>query len=341
MLRRVAIAFPSLILAAGLAACSSTDTLSSGGVPGLGPNFNTLSIYVTNSTQNAVSIFAPNPTSASQPINQIGGTNTQLNAPQYDAFDTSKHLYVTNSGTGAATGSVTEYASQATGNVLPITVISGSGSGIGKPTGIVVDSAGNIYVANTTGTPSFTSSVLIFAAGSGGAAAPTALISGSNTGLNFPVGIDVDSKGNILVANTSGPAGNGNVEIFASGSTGNVAPTSVIGGPLTGLVNPTGIVLDSAGNIYVADSAANSVSVFAAGASGNVAPIRVIAGAATTLNNPSDVLIDPSGNLLVTNTASGNGTGKILIFPSTANGNVAPTQAIAAPGTVVGLALSP
>jgi hypothetical protein len=200
---------------------------------------------------------------------------------------------------------------------------------------------GNIYVANTSGSPSFTSSILIFAAGTSGAAAPTAFIGGANTGLNFPVGVALDSKGNILVANTAGAAGNGNIEIFASGTTGNTAPTKVIGGPLTGLVNPTGIVLDSTGNIFVADRTANSVSVFAPTASGNVAPIRVIAGPATTLNNPSDVLIDPSGNLLVTNTASGNGTGKILIFPSTATGNVAPTQAIAAPGNVVGLALSP
>lgn len=341
MLRRVAIGFSSILLLAGLAACSSQDTLSSGGVPGIGPNFNTLSIYVTNSTQNAVSIFAPNPTSASQPINQIGGSNTQLNGPQYDAFDSAKRLYVTNSGIGVASGSVSIYASQATGNVLPIGVITGSGTGIGSPTGIALDSVGNIYVANTSGPPTFTSSVLVYAANTSGAAAPSAAIFGSNTGLNFPVGIAVDSNGNILVSNTAGSGGNGNIEVFPQNSTGNVAPGKVIGGPLTGLINPTGITLDSSGNIFVADRTANSVSVFAAAASGNVAPIRVIAGAATTLNNPSDVLIDPSGNLLVTNTAGGGGTGKILVFPSTATGNVAPTQAITAPGNVVGLALSP
>lgn len=341
MLRRIAFGFSSLIFAAGLAACSSQDTLSSGGVPGIGPNFNTLSIYVTNSTQNAVSIFAPNPTSASAPINQIGGNNTQLNAPQFDAFDAQKRLYVTNSGVGSNPGSVTIYASQATGNVLPTGVISGSGSGISSPTGIVVDATGNIYVANVSGSPFFASSILIFSPASGGVSSPTSFISGAATGLYFPVGLALDSKGNILVANTSGAAGNGNIEIFAAGSNGNAAPATIIGGPLTGLVNPTGLILDSSGLIYVADRGTNSVSVFAANASGNVAPLRVISGANTTINNPSDVLLDKNGNLYVTNTAGGSGKGAILIFPSTASGNVAPAQSIPAPGNVVGLALSP
>lgn len=336
MLRRIALRISSVLLVAGLAACSSNDSAIS-----IGPNFNTLSIYITNSTQNAVTIFAPNPTSASQPLNQIGGSNTQLNGPQYDTFDSTKKLYVSNINPGTNSGSITVYQSQATGNVLPLSVIGGSASALGSPRGIAVDSNSNIYVANVTQAPTLASSILVFAAGSAGNISPSSFIAGSNTGLNFPAGIFIDTNKKLWIANTGGSTGNGSILQFAITAVGNVAPANVISGPLTGLISPTSVILDAAGNIYVTDSTLNAILVFAPSASGNVAPVRTIAGAATKLNNPSDVLLDQSGNLLVTNTATGNGTGSILIFPSTASGNVAPAQTIAAPGNLVGLALSP
>jgi hypothetical protein len=99
MLRR---SFPSLIFAlacaAAFAACSSSGTTipSSGGVQGLGPNFVTNTLYVTNTTQNVVELYTPSPVAAATPQYAIGGSNTQLNGPQYDAFDSTRRLYVTN-----------------------------------------------------------------------------------------------------------------------------------------------------------------------------------------------------------------------------------------------------
>ena len=341
-MRRIAFTVACLVLAAGLAACSTNDqSLSSGGNPGIGPNFGTGSIYITNSTQNAVSIYNPSPTTGATVVNQIGGSNTGLNGPQYDAFDSAKKLYVTNYNAGTQVGSLTVYASQATGNVLPFAQIAGVGSGIGYPRGVALDSTSNIYVANVGAGPSFVSSVLVFPAGSNGQVAPGAVLTGALTGLNFPTGIKVDSKGLIYVANT----GNGTITIYPAQSIGNAAPTTTIGGPNTepptGMQAPTGLALDSALNIYVADKATNQILVFATGATGNVAPIRIIGGSNTKLNNPRDVLVDATGNLYVTSSASGNGTGSILIFAPGANGNVAPTANVAAPGNVVGLALSP
>ncbi|MFN2527627.1 MAG: NHL repeat-containing protein [Candidatus Baltobacteraceae bacterium] len=341
-MRRIAFAVACLVLAAGLAACSTNDSgLSSGGNPGIGPNFGTGSIYITNSTQNAVSIYNPSPTTGATVVNQIGGSNTQLNGPQYDAFDTLKRLYVTNYNAGTQVGSLTIYASQATGNVLPQGQIFGPGTSIGYPRGVALDSTNNIYVANVGSGPNFVSSILVFASGSSGQVPPGFTISGPLTGLNFPTGIKLDSKNQIYVANT----GNGTITIYAAKSLGDVAPVVTIGGPNTeppnGMQAPTGLALDSALNIYVADKATNQILVFAAGATGNVAPIRIIGGSNTGLNNPSDVLVDSTGKLYVTNSASGNGTGNILIFAAGANGNVAPSATVGAPGNVVGLALSP
>ncbi len=328
MLRRIALGLSILFSAAGLGACSSSSAPIS-----IGPNFVPLSVYVTNSTQNAISIFGPNPTSASVPINQIGGSNTGLNGPQYLAFDATKHLYVTNFNPGTTFGQITEYAPQATGNVLPFAAIGGSGSSVGDPRGVALNSTGNIYVTNVGAPPVQASSILVFPAGSSGAVPPINVIAGAVTGLNFPTGIDLDSTGIIYVANT----GNATLETFSATATGNAAPATAIGGPLTTLVSPAGLEVDGTGRILVADTAASAVDIFASGASGNVAPVARIAGAATTLSGPSDVAVDSAGNIYVTNT----GTGKILVFAPGANGNVAPTQSITAPGTLVGIALSP
>jgi len=58
---------------------------------------------------------------------------------------------------------------------------------------------------------------------------------------------------------------------------------ATIAGVNTGLF-PTGIALDGAGNIYVANQ--GSITVYAAGASGNATPIATIAGVNTGLNVP-------------------------------------------------------
>ncbi|MDQ6929733.1 MAG: NHL repeat-containing protein [Candidatus Eremiobacteraeota bacterium] len=337
-MRRIAFGISCLALAGALAACSSNDTaLSSGGTPGLGPNFGTGSIYITNSTQNAVSIYNPSPSTGATIVNQIGGNNTRLDGPQYDAFDSKKQLYVTNFNPGTQLGQVTVYASQATGNVIPLAQIFGNGTGIGSPRGVALDSTNVLYVANVGSGPNYSSAILAYAPGATGNVPPGFAIAGTSTGLNYPTGIKLDPKDNLFVANT----GNGTITEYATHATGNVAPIAAIGGPNTGLQSPTGLSLDAQGNVYVADKAANAIVVFAAGSSGNVAPIRTIVGAATTLNNPSDVLVDKAGLIYVTNSASGNGTGAVLIFPATANGNVAPSATVAAPGNVVGLALSP
>jgi sugar lactone lactonase YvrE len=341
-LRRIAFGIVCLVFAAGLAACSTNDQgLTSGGNPGIGPNFGTGSIYVTNSTQNAIAIYNPSPTTGATVVNQIGGSNTQLNGPLYDAFDATKRLYVTNYNVGTTFGSVSVYASQATGNVLPQAQIAGAGTSIGYPRGVAVDASSNIYVANSSSGPSSTSSILEFAAGSSGQTPPSFSITGPLTGLSFPTGIKVDAKGNVYVANT----GNGTITVYAPMSNGNVAPTLTIGGPNTeppgGMQSPTGLALDAALNIYVADKATNQILVFAAGATGNATPTRIIGGPATGINNPSDLLVDSTGIIYVTNSASGNGTGNILIFAAGASGNAAPAATVAAPGNVVGLALSP
>ncbi|MDQ2991208.1 MAG: hypothetical protein M3R30_00105 [Candidatus Eremiobacteraeota bacterium] len=102
-------------------------------------------------------------------------------------------------------------------------------------------------------------------------------------------------------------------------------------------MNPTGLGLDGAGNIYVADAGRKAVLVFAAAANGNVPPTANISGALTGFVSPSDVKVDSAGRIYVAD----SGAGKIFVFAAGANGNVAPTSTFTSPGTLVGIGLAP
>jgi hypothetical protein len=374
MLRR---SFPGLIFAlacaAAFAACSSSGTTipSSGGVQGLGPNFATNTLYVTNTTQNVVELYTPGPVAAATPQYAIGGSNTQLNGPQYDAFDSTKRLYVTNYNPGTQVGALNIYQTYATGNVLPLATVSGPGTLIDQPHGVTILSDGTVVVANTSPNGSFPNAVLVFTPlNASGIPVLSVVIAGALTQLNAPTGVSSDSTKQIFVANrgsgtitayvvptpspgpsisptptptptpTPNPSTSPSPTPTPAAFNSNIAPTVVIGGALTGLIAPTGITLDANNVIYVADpdNGVPSIRVFAAGANGNVAPIRVISGALTQLSNPLDVKVDAAGNIYVTD----SGVNKLLIFGPGANGNVAPTVAIALPiGSVTGLSLSP
>ncbi len=176
-------------------------------------------------------------------------------------------------------------------NEAPTATISGSNTGLTNPYGIALDSSRNIYVADDGSYANeFTASVFVYPAlGSSTGMlneAPTATISGSDTGLSFPMGIALDSSGKIYVANA---APNSVIVYPALGSsTGllNEAPTATISGSNTGLSNPQGIALDSSGKIYVADEDAASVFVYPALGSStgllNEAPIATISTTMTT-----------------------------------------------------------
>jgi len=98
---------------------------------------------------------------------------------------------------------------------------------------IALDSQDNMYVSESK------NMIEVYAAGSSGTTPPIATISGSNTGLNNPQGIAVDSQGNIYVANNSGAS----ITEYAAGSNGNVSPIATISGSNTGLTIPYALAI--------------------------------------------------------------------------------------------------
>ena len=367
MLRRLTLGLFALVCAAAVAACSSNDTNppSSGGVSGLGPNFATNTIYVSDTTGNSILIYTPSPAPSATPQFSIGGSNTSLNNPRYLAFTSKKTLFATNYNAGTQTGSVTAYQTYATGNVLPITTAA-LASGAAQPHGIAILPGDTGYVVAITAPGQFfTSAVAVFnTAGN----TPLFNIAGSNTGLSAPNGVAVDKNSNIYVANT----GNASVTVYAlpsptptasptatpsptptpSGSpsptpsptpsSNNLSPSTTILSP--SFVTPYGLTLDSNGNLYVTDvgnSSGQAAKIllfnapFAGGAQ-TLTPSATITSAALAF--PTDVKVDSAGNIYVVD------TGKLLIFPPHPSGavNEAPSVSIALPqGSATGLALSP
>ena len=142
----------------------------------------------------------------------------------------------------------------------------------------------------------------------------------------------------ISVLNANGSA----VITFPIGATGNVAPTTTLGGATTNITNALGLAADGQGNLYVAISLA--ILVFAPNANGNVAAARTIAGP-NALPNTDDfvsVSVTPDGTIYAVSelTAGTNRSPKILVFPPGTNGNVAPAQTITGASTTMTATLS-
>ncbi len=221
-------------------------------------------IYVTNAPTNTVTVYAASASGNVPPIAVIGGTKTRLANPNAIALDASGNIFVLS----GAENRITVYPplESSTGilNEAPIASIAGSKTLLDRPAGIALDSQGNIYVANNLGRPVVPhesydrGKVTIYPAGSYGNVAPIATISGAETGLAYPIGIALDSGGNIYVsnlytANTSSDLKyDASITVYPAGSNGDEPPTAVIAGDNTGLSYSPGIALDSSRNLYAA-----------------------------------------------------------------------------------------
>ena len=182
-----------------------------------------------------------------------------------------------------------------------------------NPSGVAVDNAGNVYVADTGNalvraiTPA---GVVTTLAGSG--APGFADGTGAAASFDNPTGIAIDATGNLLVADKGNnrirmitPAGI--VSTFAgSGAAGSINDTGIA----ASFNNPTGIGVSSAGNIFVADSANNLIRRITSTGAVNTLAGTGSAGAVNgriavaSFSNPGGVAADGAGNVYVAD--SGN-----------------------------------
>jgi sugar lactone lactonase YvrE len=203
-------------------------------------------------------------------------------------------------------------------NTLAGNATQGSADGTGSdarfnlPVGVTVDSAGNVYVADTLNstvrkiTPAGAVSTFAGLAGNFGSA------DGAGTNAQFygPQGIAADSAGFLYVADTANatirrisPAGA--VSLFA-GAADNF--NSFDGtGTNASFYHPEGLAVDGAGNVYVADTWNHTIrKITPAGAVSTLAGLAENPGTAdgtnskARFNRPAGIALDSATNLFVT-----------------------------------------
>jgi sugar lactone lactonase YvrE len=242
--------------------------------------------------------------------------------PTSMAFDSTGNFYITE----AYSSRVRKVTPTGTIAIVAGTGIPGFGGDGGpaalaqlrNPFDIVVDSTGNLYIAdagNSRIRKVTTNGVISTVAGNGdpgfsGDGGPAVLAQLSN-----PRGIALDTSGNIYIADT----GNGRIRKVSSkgeittiaGIAGNPLPgnPSGDGGPATEarIRSPYGLVVDAADNLYFSEMGASRVRKVAANGT-----ISTVAGTgsrgfsgdgglatAALLNSPLGVALDSAGNLYI------------------------------------------
>jgi len=260
-------------------------------------------------------------TNASGSVNSNGAVLTvtaaplaAISVPEGVAVDAAGNVYVANT------------FDHTIGKITPAGVVStlaglagrsGSADGTGSaarfagPRGVVVDAAGTIYVADSgnhtirTITPAGVVGTLAGLVGTVGSADGT----GSAARFGNPYGVAIDVAGSVYVADQNNhtirkvtPAGVVSTLAGLAGTSGSADGTASV----ARFVFPTGVAVDAAGNVYVADAGnetirkitpAGAVSTLAglAGSSGSTDGT----GAAARFKNPNSVAVDAAGNVFV------------------------------------------
>jgi DNA-binding beta-propeller fold protein YncE len=241
-----------------------------------------------------IQIFAPGATGSARPVRRITG----LIQPTGLALDFQDNLYVADQGAvylgfQLALSRVLKYAPGADGAADPVLIADASTRLFAYAGGVAVDPQGDVYVAAAQQEFSGSHQVVVFRPQSDGTYQLLALLGPKNADsmmnwLSNPQQVALDGKGNLYVVDAASPP-----------------QITVFGVPLAALADPIGAVKcelfqtpwgvaidDQTGQIFVADSGAQSVFIFDGsavspiGASSTAQPRERISGPGSQLNYP-------------------------------------------------------
>jgi sugar lactone lactonase YvrE len=234
-----------------------------------------------------------------------------FNSPQGIALDPLGNIYIADQYNGVirvinTSGVTSTYAGNKSDATFSTTLFS-------APTGLATDAAGDLFVSDTrlnTITKITPKGVISTVAGNG--LAGNANGTGTSATFYQPIALVVDGEGNIYVAD----AGNNEIRLIntqgqVSTFAGNGSQGSSNGkGAAATFHAPSGIGIDSQGNLYVADSGNNEIREIAADGTVSTLAGTGATGAAngspstSTFNGPTGLVVDPYSHIYVVD--SGN-----------------------------------
>jgi sugar lactone lactonase YvrE len=226
--------------------------------------------------------------------------------------------------------SVANPVATATTNGRPtITTVAGNGTAgntgdggsaasarISFPYGVAVDASGVIYFSDfgNNGIRKVNGGTITLVAGSGTAGYNGDGIAAASAELNQPMGIAVDSSGNVYVAD----AINNRIREVSGGTITTIAGNGIAGDSGDGgaaasaeLNYPTDVAVDSSGNLYICDYGNDRIRKVSGGTITTVAGngTRGYAGdggaaSSAELQLPQGVAVDSSGNIFIADTGN-------------------------------------
>ena len=265
-----------------------------------------------------------------------GAPQVNLSAPAGIAVDTFGDIFVADTGNGKvvadclASTTTSATSNSFCGNAGYLGAVVELGSTFTHPAGIALDGGNSLYVVDS-GANTVT---LIQGANLSSSTLVAATATFGGTALSGPKGISLDGYANVYIADT----GNNRIVMahqFGATATDNIVyipSTTTFGGtPLSG---PTGIAVDSAGDLFIADTGNNRIVEYTP-----LGVASVVSSGTLTLNAPTGVAVYPSGVLVVTDAANGvsllNGTSsEVLSFGSTYTTNSAQGVALDLAGNI-------
>lgn len=284
-------------------------------------------LSATTTKAQIITLFAGTPDNAGYTGDGGQATAAMFYSPSDIAFDRAGNLYVTDfinnvirkidtfgivrtvAGNGFGAGSTTTASGGYTGDGGPATAAELNG-----PFALAIDRTGNIIFAdgyNHVVRKVSTSGIITTIAGNNTAAYNGDGGPATAAALNNPVGIALDTAGNIYIADDHNNAvrkvdAAGIMTTFAGNHT---AGYSGDGGPASAAAinDPIGVGVDKSGNVYIADAGNNSVrkvntaGIISTFAGNDSAGYSGDGGGATAaqLRSPERIFVDDTGNVYI------------------------------------------
>ena len=255
--------------------------------------------------------FVENVDALSMPLTEPTSVAIDLSGNLYIADARQSRVYKVNAATGQASTVAGGSAEGFSGDNIPAAT-----AAVYRPFGVAVDTAGNVYIADTSNHRvrkiSAATGLISTVAGTGMPGYNGDRIAATSAQLSSPVGVAVDARGNLYI----GDSNNGRLRKVTATTREISTVVEGLGGPVlvtTGMrglsTGPSGVAVDAAGDVYFAavrkiHKVAASTGTLTTFAGGGSTDADHVPATSAVLVSPIGVATDQFGNVFIADAGS-------------------------------------